>query len=322
MSISRVEELLRKVLPLILVSFASLALASESLIVVSSNAVPYLAAQTAIEERLSGMGYTSHSVDLVDFSLAGLDSSLYDVAIAVGTAATALLYQRLPSAVPLVYCLVGDPAAAGLDASRPIHGICATVPVETQFALIAEALPKVRKIGMLYRASDSAGRERVERVRSALPQQWRLEDVAIDDHDNVARAIAHLLAQDIDIVWTAVDRSVYDESTIRYLLLAALRHQVPVFGYSIPFVRAGALLGLGVEPRQQGIEAANEAYRLAREVQMESTESNANHKLHLAEPAFKLAVNSAVAVRLSIDLPQTLLDRAAYDFGSLEEHSR
>jgi len=37
MSISRVEELLRKVLPLILVSFASLALASESLIVVSGS---------------------------------------------------------------------------------------------------------------------------------------------------------------------------------------------------------------------------------------------------------------------------------------------
>lgn len=280
----------------------TLAYASDVTIVVSSDAAPYVAAQTAIEDRLAGYGHTTRRLPLSKLMHGRPPTFDGMTIIAVGTPAATYLQQHRQSSTSLIYCLVADPTAAGLGTGLPTYGISATVSVTTQFVLIAEALPEARSIGMLYRADVPTSVRHLEAARAALPAGWRLQEIAIDRSGSIAGAIDDLLHRDIDIVWTAADRAVYDRTTVRSLLLAALRHKIPVFGYSLSFVRAGALLGIAIDPAQQGVQAAGLAHDL---IVRRSADPN-------RPPAFEIAVNSVVAEMLAIDLPSMFLERVGH----------
>ena len=109
---------------------------------------------------------------------------------------------------------------------------------------------------MLYRSDVPEAGHGIDAIRKSLPPEWRLEAVAVNEHPFVAAAIDALTQKSVDAIWTTADQRIYDTASVRALLLAGIRAKIPVWGYSFPFVRAGALLGVGVEPRGQGVQAA------------------------------------------------------------------
>jgi ABC-type uncharacterized transport system substrate-binding protein len=81
-----------------------------------------------------------------------------------------------------------------------------------------------------------------------------------------------------------------------------------VFGFSPAFVRAGALLGVGVDPAAQGEQAAGIALQVIGKTWDEQQPP-------LQAPAsFQLAVNQIVAGQIGVALPRGLVDRAAFVF--------
>jgi ABC-type uncharacterized transport system substrate-binding protein len=152
--------------------------------------------------------------------------------------------------------MVARPQNAGLTQGPAAGGISMDVPVGEQIALMTRALGKIKTIGMLYCSDVPASAAMQKEMEQAMPAGVRLLAVDVKKHQSMADAIAALLAQGPDIVWTAPDSSVYDGATIRSLLLASVRNRIPVFGFSTAFVKAGALLGIGIDPRAQGEQAA------------------------------------------------------------------
>ena len=110
-------------------------------------------------------------------------------------------------------------------------------------------------------------------------------------------------------MWTYADASLYNTATVRSLLLAGLRRKVPVFGFSPQFVRAGALLGVGISPTTQGEQAAAIALRLLR---APSASQPLGHEVEA--PQYQVAVNLIVTEALGLEVPSNLVDHAAFVF--------
>lgn len=297
-------------------------LSADVVVVLSSDDQPYQEVRSVLAKRLPEYGHVSRTVLLEDMTDARLDEAEQrsDLFVAIGTRAAVWLNRRLDKESLLVYSLVSDPEGAGLTERLRTHGISTQVPVATQINLIAEALPKTRSVGMLYRSDTKHSREWVKRLNAVLPEGWRLEPVAVDQYGSFADALKELFRRGPDVVWTAADSSVYDTSSIRALLLAALRHKTPVFGFSTPFVRAGALLGIGIDPRTQGeqtIALIGELVKQSQPQRLPPASSDEQTGIHKA-PQFEIAVNLIVAERLGIRLPKDFVHRAKRRFGRKE----
>jgi len=278
-------------------------------IVRSSDAVPYKEADAALREQLSARGEPIRSVlakELADGGLAaGIKPS--DCVIAVGTPAARWLHAQLPDNNRLVYCMVNNPGDAGLLQGRPCWGVTTDVAIGDQIKLMAEALPRARVIGMLYRSDTTSGKETLKALSAALPADWRVEAVAVNDAPSMGAAIESLTEKDIDVIWTSADPGLYDAASVRSLLLAGIRKKIPVWGFSTAFVRAGALIGVGVEPRSQGAQAADVLKQLL--------DDPASLKERAQSPKeFQIALNLIVAQQLSVDIPESLSRRAAFVF--------
>ncbi|MDY6912957.1 MAG: ABC transporter substrate binding protein [Planctomycetota bacterium] len=284
---------------------AAKASAARIAIVLSAEAKPYRQVEAELKARLKKLDHTTETFMLADVNrdLARFAGKT-DAFLAVGTKAADWLHRNLRPDKPLTYCMVSDPRAAGLTKGRQTLGVSTSVPVKAQFQTIADALPGTKSLGMLYRSRTTKGTALLKQAKGALPRGWRLEAVDVDKHASVAKAIEALLARDVDIVWTAPDASLYKTATVRSLLLAAVRQKTPIFGFSPAFVRAGALLGVGVSPVDQGEQAATLTDRLL------TKQAGAGQ----AVPKFEIAVNLIVAEKLSVSLPETFVKRARYVF--------
>ncbi len=282
---------------------------ADILIVRSSDAAPYTEADAALHDRLGSRAEPIRSVLAKQLADSGLAAGIKptDTIVAVGTPAARWLHARLPAENRLVYCMVNNPADAGLLQGHPTWGVTTDVAIDDQIHLIAEALPQARVVGMLYRSDTAAGKEAVKMLTAALPAGWSVEPVAVNEAPSIGAAIESLVAKNIDVVWTTADANLFDAASVRTLLLAGIRKKIPVWGYSTAFVRAGALIGVGVEPRAQGTQAAEILIKLL------------DNPASLKEPAqspreFQIALNLIVAQQLSVEIPESLTRRAAFVF--------
>jgi ABC-type uncharacterized transport system substrate-binding protein len=284
--------------------------AGEVVIVLSGKEAPYAAAQDEAAKRLGEQGCRVTTVQMTEVTKDTVAARKVDVYLAVGTKAAVFLHDLVKPPAQLVYCMVSQPAKAGLTEGAAASGICTDVPLRAQFELIRKAMSGVKTIGMLYRADTPASEGILKEAQQALPKDLRLVSTALDKHDSVAEAIENLLAQKPDIIWTAPDPSVYEGTTVKALLLASIRGNTPVFGFSAGFVKAGALMGIGVDPRAQGEQAAAMTASLLGRTTEKPTSTPAD--AHVVEPPkFQIVLNLIVADRLSISLPAPLIETAS-----------
>jgi putative tryptophan/tyrosine transport system substrate-binding protein len=293
-----------------LVLGAGVSARGDVVIVTSSDAAPYEQAQGVLMEHLTTPERKPRSVTMKQLEERGLGSeiSTTDTVVAIGTPAATWLHNQLPEGIQMVYCMVADPEDSGLLGGSPCWGVTMEVSEADQFTLISQALPSAKVVGMLYRSDSDAGKQALETFRQQLPKGWRLEAVAVNDYSTVAAAIDALTAQRIDIIWTCADAKVYDAAAVRELLLASLRSKVPVWGYSLAFVRAGALLGAAVDPESQALQACEMIASLQND--KESVQKLQSPKDYL------IAINLVVADQLGIQVGDALVKKAKFVFGS------
>ena len=287
--------------------FSGTAHASYSVVLVlSSEAVPYRQAADALKDSLAEQGVYCRDYVLDDLTKL-TPVFLNDVYktkmwVAIGSRAASHLHTVLPDKTPLVYCMVADPEKIGLDPSQEnVVGVSVTKPVKEQFAIIEKVIPNLRSIAMLYRSSSRKSLMTLIDVKEHLPADWTLEAIDVDKYDSMADAIAELFQRDVDMIWTMADSSIYNRATVNSLLLSSLRQQVPVFGFSGSFVKAGALLGLDADPVLQGEYAAS--------LVVYGFDENASNDRPVSS-GVTIAVNMVVANRLGISLPADVVQQA------------
>src|SRR5688572_6917433 len=111
--------------------------------------------------------------------------------VAMGPLAAQLAREMLPD-VPLVYCMIQDPAAAGMVGAPNAAGVALALPVRNQLVAFRTVNPQARRVGVIFNAEAAARQvEEAQKVAGAL----KLEIVArrVPDATGVPQAVRDLL---------------------------------------------------------------------------------------------------------------------------------
>ena len=276
-------------------------------LVLSGKARPFVETYMAAKTALKNHGFEPVGIDVNHLrrdKLHELVRGGCKTFVAIGPTAARLLHHRLPPGTNLVYCMVRDPIPLGLNkGKRSVTGVCSEVSPVCEIDVISQAVKGASRIGMLYNSQDEQSKRNVEAVRGMLPKGWKLEAVDLKAHKGIGQALHVLFMKRIDIYRLDFDPSVYaNDATVRMALLDSLRNGIPTFSSSIEAIRAGALIGVGVKPSDQGLQVAQIVKQL-------KAEAGAIKEFRV-EPAYVLGINMRIAKTLKMSIPKSLVERA------------
>lgn len=188
-----------------------------------------------------------------------------DLIVAVGAGAMQALAQR-NSNQSVLNLLV--PRAAfeklvkqGGRAADPRHfsAIFLDQPWNRQFSLVRLAVPDRPRVGILL-GPESAEMANSLRASAKNAGLTAVIEKASDEND-LMPALKRLL-DSCDVLLAIPDPLIFNRNTIQSILLTAYRRQIPLFGFSPSYVKAGALAAVFSVPAQIARQAAETIQRL------------------------------------------------------------
>ncbi|BCK87510.1 hypothetical protein MIZ01_1292 [Sideroxyarcus emersonii] len=161
-------------------------------------------------------------------------------------------------------------------------------PLERQVSLLVAALPQARDIGVLYSAPPTG----LSSLRRLLADRnLQLHEQAVGPDSTLFDALEIVLEKS-DVLLVLPDIEIYNAGTIRNILLASYRKQVPLVGISHSYVKAGALCAIYSTPAQIAQQAAEAIRQFASSGKLPPSQY---------PKEFEVSVNEQVA--RSLDLP-------------------
>ena len=148
--------------------------------------------------------------------------------------------------IPVVYCAVSDPEAAGLTTMSNVTGSSDLLDFDSQLALIKSFLPDVDKIGVLYTLGEANSISQIETL-DAKASALNIEIVrqAITNANEIPTATDTLLSKGIDCITNLTDNTVVGALDIILAKTNALK--IPVFGSEIDQVKGGCLASASLD---------------------------------------------------------------------------
>lgn len=183
--------------------------------------------------------------------------------------------------------------------SGQLSAIYLDQPLQRQLALLQLALPLVRQIGVLTGPDSSDRLAELSALTHA--RGWDLRHARVTGAEALYPALRDTL-DGSDVLLALADPLVFNNASIRNILLSSFRAKVPMLAFSPAYARAGAVMSLYTTPSQVGAQAAREVQTLLR-------------LGHFAERVqypddFEVAVNHNVARSLGLALDGDALREA------------
>lgn len=183
--------------------------------------------------------------------------------ITVGSlAASAALDAASGIELPVVFSMVLYPEPSGFLARRTpgVTGASLDIPFDRLFDYLRRLLPEARKVGVLYCPEETGA---VVKAATEAAPRYGLEIIS-ESVDGPSKALPALntVMERVDMMWAVADSHVFTAQTTPALLLAALRHRMPLLGLSAGQVRSGALAALLADYADVGRQTAELAARV------------------------------------------------------------
>jgi putative ABC transport system substrate-binding protein len=286
------------ILALALVCFPVLARAADVALLKSSDQAGWKPAIDALRKTASSHTVTEHDLagdraegDRVIASVAGKTALL----VAMGPMAAQLAREKAPD-LPLVFCMVQDPAKAGLLGIANVAGVAFNIPVKNQLAAFRMVNPRAARIGVVYNA-ENVGRLVQEAQKSAGVVRLILVERAVASDKEVPQALRSLLKGDDEVqaVWIPPDPVLLGDDARRFILSESLKAGKPVYTFSGQLVGEGAFVSDGPDYASIGEQAGELVNRLL------GAEKGA--KIEMLIPKAELVINEKIAQRLKIEIP-------------------
>jgi putative ABC transport system substrate-binding protein len=259
---------------------------------VAQNAAPYQRALAGFKQAWGGP-VASHILEFEDDALARVKVEQPALVLAVGVKAAKLALQL---GVPVVYCMVLDPKANGMDAPQAV-GVPLEIPPQVQLEQLRRLLPSAKSVGLVFNPARFA-----HEVEEAQAVGERLALAVVAEPATSAAQFPEALKKLVpraQALWLLADPTVVTQDTFRLMLESAMANHLPLLVFSDDFVRRGALMALTPDFEGAGAEAA----RLARAI----AEGKKMGELAPAQPRWTLVVNTTTAKALGISFsPDTL----------------
>lgn len=222
--------------------------------------------------------------------LESVDSAAYGMVVLVGLQSSRVADQ-LAIQAPHLHILVSEATYQDQPACCEAHYVLPLEqPIERQLAFARFLMPERRRIGVLLGANSQAYRQTLQELANTKGLKVVFREV--EDPQQVGQALFGL-RNEIDLLFSLPDPSIYNRETWPGILLTSYREQIPVIGYSHALVHAGALAALYSTGDLVGQEAARQAWALFSRGKMPGG----------APTRFKVSLNRRVARSLHLRLP-------------------
>ncbi|MCB0193940.1 MAG: ABC transporter substrate-binding protein [Anaerolineae bacterium] len=213
---------------------------------------------------------------------------------------------------PIVFTAVTDPYAAGIATAPDDHpawvtGIQGMPPVEDALAVVQEVLPDIQSIGMIWNTAEKNSEVATSIARDTAAEMGiELIEANIADSSEVQTAAESLAAQGVDAFFVSTDSTVV--SGFEALVKVANENQIPLFANDPASSERGAVAALGLDYFQDGLDAGALAVTILK------GDATAGELTIERQRAGLLAVNLKSVESQGVELPDTVLDRAAQVF--------
>lgn len=254
-------------------------------------------------EFKSAQGEAKNAISIAqDFAAKGAS-----VIIAIATpSAEAALTAANNANIPLVFCAVSDPVAAGLatDAEHGVTGVTGTsdkLPIAQQLELITKLTPDVKKVGILHNTAEANSDSQLAEAKE-LASQYGLEivDKGVTNASDIATALDSILPE-VDCIYNLTDNMVV--SSLSLVLSKADAAGKPVYGSEDSQVTNGCLASVGINYTDLGKDTGDLAAKILGGEKAED--------LNIITLLGKtVTINAATAKKLNITIPDEIEESA------------
>lgn len=261
-----------------------------------------------LQEKVATTPNININVRILDETYSANNSPALIIAIGSQATATVLRHGKTDKSLPVLAALIPQPAFALLTNNPKarnalnqgqLSAVYLDQPFARQINLIKLLIPNATTIGSIL--GPASKHQQAELASSARKHGLTLNTTILTPaQPDPLPALRDLLSpqQASDVILALPDRYVYNRFTIRPLLLATFRQNVPVFGYSQSLVGAGAVAGVYSLPQQLGRQVAEIAYAY---LQQPPTERELPAPIYPAY--FEVSVNSQISELLGLNPP-------------------
>ena len=256
----------------------------------------------------SGLDYTvdyqvgsssSADADCTNFAK-NMVAANYDMIIAIATpAAKAAFAATDDTEIPVIFCAVSDPIAAGLVESMEAPGYLCTgtsdvLDLEAQVALIKAMQPEVKSIGILYTSSEDNSITNLKNFQNICDKEGiEVVSVAVQGASDIPSA-AEELASKVDCINNFTDNNVVNNLSV--VLNAADKYGIPVYGSEEEQVINGCLASVSIDYTALGKVTGEMAVSV-----LKGAEASAMAVKTITEAT--PVINSAVLKKLGLSTP-------------------
>jgi putative ABC transport system substrate-binding protein len=229
--------------------------------------------------------------------------------IVVGSTEAARAVKRASSTIPIVLAIVPDPVASGLVTSlaRPggnITGIASMSSdlVAKRLELLAEAIPRLRRVGVIWNPDIPAHANRVEELqRAAHALSIKLHLVGVRSSEQFGAAFAAIGQADAQALYLIEDALFFaHRATLGEL---ALSNRLPAVYWTREFADAGGLMSYGMSYEDLVRRSAAYVDKILKGAKPGD--------LPIEQPTrLELVVNMRTAKALGLSIPESVLVRA------------
>ena len=228
-----------------------------------------------------------------------------DILVGITTPAT-LSLSNATKDKPIIMAGITYPVEAGLIKSEDkpgnnITGVSDRTPIKQQLEIMKKVLPKMKKVGILYTASEDNSvkqAQEAEKLAKELGLEVKVSSIA---NTNDIQQVTESLASETDAIFVPIDNTI--ASAMSTVVKVTDAKKIPVFPSADTMVADGGVLGIGVDQYQIGVETAKVVAKVLK------GEDTKNMPIVLANEGV-IYLNEAKAKQLGIEIPQDIKEKA------------
>ncbi|MDU1078191.1 ABC transporter substrate-binding protein [Clostridium sp.] len=232
-------------------------------------------------------------------------SAKKDLIFAIATPTAQACYNATKD-IPIVFSAVTDPVKDGLAKDLKSSGCNTTgtsdmANIDEQLALLKEVLPDAKTLGVVYTTSETNSVNHVNELETlASKYKLTIKKIGVANINEINQVLSNSMG-DIDVLYAPTDNNV----AASYELVAqiALKANKPVMGAEPAVVEKGGLISKGIDYYELGKMAGYKAAEILDGKNPQDIEIETMKEL-------AITVNTDVAKKLGITIPQNILDSA------------
>lgn len=232
-------------------------------------------------------------------------SAKKDLIFAIATPTAQACYNATKD-IPIVFSAVTDPVKDGLAKDLKSSGCNTTgtsdmANIDEQLALLKEVLPDAKTLGVVYTTSETNSVNQVNELETlASKYKLTIKKIGVANINEINQVLSNSIG-DIDVLYAPTDNNV----AASYELVAqiALKANKPVMGAEPAVVEKGGLISKGIDYYELGKMAGYKAAEILDGKNPQDIEIETMKEL-------AITVNTDVAKKLGITIPQNILDSA------------